>query len=211
MIPYCNLYNPSSNLANLHSFPVKEKEKTPPRSVQRPKSPLSAPAAAGATNLEFAGANNTRSESDDEEEEQQPERQIVPEATIQFYEEDIAEYRPGGYHPVQLGDTFNEKYEIVRKLGFGKFSTIWLAIDTTVERPVALKILKADSQGIELDVHEQETMNYAKSDDPNHVIGYLERFVHKGPNGDHVCLVFGRLGKGAVSGGERSPDAGRGW
>jgi hypothetical protein len=35
----------------------------------------------------------------------------------------------GGYHPVRIGDTYNNKYIIETKLGFGHFSTVWLASD----------------------------------------------------------------------------------
>ena len=35
----------------------------------------------------------------------------------------------GGYHPVRLGDLFNNRYSILRKLGWGHFSTVWLAWD----------------------------------------------------------------------------------
>jgi len=36
----------------------------------------------------------------------------------------------GGYHPVHLGDSFAEtRYTVVRKLGWGHFSTVWLAED----------------------------------------------------------------------------------
>jgi hypothetical protein len=39
-------------------------------------------------------------------------------------------YRPGGYHPVCLGDTFKKgRYKIYHKLGCGGFSTVWLAKD----------------------------------------------------------------------------------
>ena len=39
-------------------------------------------------------------------------------------------YRPGGFHPVHLGDTFKEgRYRVIHKLGHGGFSTIWLARD----------------------------------------------------------------------------------
>ena len=32
-----------------------------------------------------------------------------------------------GYHPVHLGDTFKDgTYEVVHKLGYGGFSTVWL-------------------------------------------------------------------------------------
>lgn len=41
-------------------------------------------------------------------------------------------YRPGGYHPVHFGDFLcNGRYEVVRKLGFGLSSTVWLARNTS--------------------------------------------------------------------------------
>ena len=40
------------------------------------------------------------------------------------------EYLPGGFHPVSLGDTFKDGiYRIIRKLGYGSFSTVWLVKD----------------------------------------------------------------------------------
>ncbi len=40
------------------------------------------------------------------------------------------DYRPGGYHPVLLGDIFNDgQYKAIRKLGEGSYSTVWLALD----------------------------------------------------------------------------------
>lgn len=38
----------------------------------------------------------------------------------------------GGYHPVKIGDRYNERYRIERKLGWGHFSTVWLASDRYV-------------------------------------------------------------------------------
>lgn len=41
-------------------------------------------------------------------------------------------YRKGGYHAVRPGDQFAEgRYIAQRKLGWGTFSTVWLAFDTT--------------------------------------------------------------------------------
>lgn len=45
-------------------------------------------------------------------------------------EEDLEDYRKGGYHSVAIGDKFsNGRYVIIRKLGWGHFSTVWLARD----------------------------------------------------------------------------------
>jgi non-specific serine/threonine protein kinase len=42
----------------------------------------------------------------------------------------VEDYRPGKFHPVDLGDRFkNGRYRILRKLGYGAYSTVWLARD----------------------------------------------------------------------------------
>ena len=42
----------------------------------------------------------------------------------------IETYYPGSYHPVHIGDVFNNgQYEVLRKLGYGSSSTVWLARD----------------------------------------------------------------------------------
>jgi len=42
----------------------------------------------------------------------------------------VEDYYPGGYHPVLLGDIFNNgQYKVIRKLGEGSFSTVWLSHD----------------------------------------------------------------------------------
>lgn len=38
-------------------------------------------------------------------------------------------YRPGGYHPVHLGDVHHQRYKAIHKLGYGTYSTVWLARD----------------------------------------------------------------------------------
>lgn len=49
-------------------------------------------------------------------------------------EEDIEDYRKGGYHPVELGNVFNGRYKVKSKLGWGHFSTVWLAHDLYVSK-----------------------------------------------------------------------------
>ena len=46
-------------------------------------------------------------------------------------DEGTEDYRRGGYHAVSIGDTFkNGCYVVQNKLGWGHFSTVWLAWDT---------------------------------------------------------------------------------
>lgn len=43
--------------------------------------------------------------------------------------EDVRQYVPGGYHPVDIGDIMDNgpvTYTVMHKLGHGGFSTVWL-------------------------------------------------------------------------------------
>lgn len=44
-------------------------------------------------------------------------------------EEELPDYRPDRFYPVQLGQVFGDRYQTIAKLGFGSSSTIWLARD----------------------------------------------------------------------------------
>lgn len=44
-------------------------------------------------------------------------------------EQEENNYEPGGYHPVEINDIFDDRYVVLRKLGFGHFSTVWLCRD----------------------------------------------------------------------------------
>jgi serine/threonine protein kinase len=47
----------------------------------------------------------------------------------------IESYRPGGFHPIHPGDTLGDsRYTIICKLGYGAFSTVWLADDNKYDR-----------------------------------------------------------------------------
>jgi serine/threonine-protein kinase SRPK3 len=56
-------------------------------------------------------------------------------------QEEALDYCPGGYHPLALGDLLAKgRYFCVRKLGWGQFSTVWLAWDSDQDRFVAIKV-----------------------------------------------------------------------
>lgn len=116
-------------------------------------------------------------------------------------EEDSEDYCKGGYHPVTIGEKFNNgKYTVVRKLGWGHFSTVWLSRDNTTGKHVALKVVRSAAHYTETAIDEikllQKIVN-AKPDHPGrkHVVSLLDSFEHKGPNGTHVCMVFEVLGE----------------
>lgn len=39
-------------------------------------------------------------------------------------------YKMGGYHPVHFYDVFDNRYTVLRKLGYGYNATVWLALDS---------------------------------------------------------------------------------
>ncbi|KAF7322181.1 Protein kinase [Mycena kentingensis (nom. inval.)] len=58
--------------------------------------------------------------------------------------EDPRGYKPGGLHPVHLGDKFSDgRYTVIRKLGHGASSTIWLVSDAKTSSYASLKIVSA--------------------------------------------------------------------
>jgi hypothetical protein len=59
-----------------------------------------------------------------------PTGQILPlPAEEKIEEETIPDFKPSRYYPVRIGDIFQERYQVIGKLGFGVSSTVWLARD----------------------------------------------------------------------------------
>ena len=116
-------------------------------------------------------------------------------------EEDSEDYCKGGYHPVQVGEQYKEgKYTVVRKLGWGHFSTVWLSKDNNTGKHVALKVVRSAAHYTETALDEIKLLNKvveANKDHPgrSHVVSLLDSFNHKGPHGTHVCMVFEVLGE----------------
>ncbi|KAJ5949845.1 Protein kinase dsk1 [Penicillium verhagenii] len=130
-----------------------------------------------------------------------PSTSSVDEVETTAEEEDSEDYCKGGYHPVQVGETYNNgRYVVVRKLGWGHFSTVWLSRDTTTGKHVALKVVRSAAHYTETAIDEIKLLNRiveAKPSHPGrkHVVSLLDSFEHKGPNGVHVCMVFEVLGE----------------
>jgi hypothetical protein len=122
-------------------------------------------------------------------------------------------YRPGGYHPVSIGDKFSNRYVVIEKLGWGHFSTVWRCYDLKTSTPdkaeyVALKIQKSASHYREAAIDEIELLNCIKTamvskpalleyppDFDHHIVNLVDSFDHLGRNGNHVCMAFEILGE----------------
>ncbi|XP_057859439.2 uncharacterized protein LOC131068288 [Cryptomeria japonica] len=104
----------------------------------------------------------------------------------------------GGYYSVEIGESFNRgRYVVQSKLGWGTFSTVWLAWDTQLNRYVALKITKGTARFREYANREIRFLKAIAKGDPEDnecVVKLLDNFIHSGPNGHHVCLVLELLG-----------------
>jgi serine/threonine protein kinase len=112
----------------------------------------------------------------------------IPEVDL----EDFEEYSVGGYHPTVIGATFcGGRYEVVHKLGFGGYSTIWLAKDKQLQRYVSLKILIAYefSKSTEAKILRRVHGDESSHPGPRFIPRLLDEFSINSPNGHHVCLV----------------------
>lgn len=108
------------------------------------------------------------------------------------------------------------RYVLVQKLGWGHFSTVWLAKDFKYGNYVAVKIMKSSPHYLEASYDEVEILQKVaqKAYDPEwikslrkyeplkttydrddcHVLNLLNSFLYKGPYGNHFCMVFEILG-----------------
>ncbi|KAG7087532.1 hypothetical protein E1B28_013491 [Marasmius oreades] len=108
--------------------------------------------------------------------------------------ESCERYCPGVYHPLNIGDILNSRYHIVNKLGFGTYSTVWLARDQSTSKYVAVKIPVANEtcQGAERHILRLLSARESPFETSRHrdIFPFLlDEFQVVGPNGTHRCLV----------------------
>ena len=136
-------------------------------------------------------------------------------------DEGLEDYKIDGYHPVHIGEILLERYVIMQKLGYGHFSTAWLALDSKYGNYVAIKIQKSEERYIwaaydeveilqELAKHyfdkewinslkeyyknEPEKLKNIEKKENSHVVQLLNSFIYYGQNGKHFCMVFEVMG-----------------
>ncbi|KAG1652904.1 hypothetical protein FOA52_015926 [Chlamydomonas sp. UWO 241] len=108
-------------------------------------------------------------------------------------------YKKGGYHPVSVGQEYNGgRYTVLRKLGWGHFSTVWLVLDRDNPGTYgAMKVQKSATHYTEAARDEITLLRQIATGDPDdamHCCRLTDSFEHSGPHGRHVCMVFEVLG-----------------
>jgi serine/threonine-protein kinase SRPK3 len=135
-------------------------------------------------------------------------------------DEGMPDYKIGGYHCMHVGEVLVSRYVIIQKLGWGHFSTVWLAKDINYNTYVALKIQRSASQYLEAAFDEVEILDqcssywmktewldslksyYGKNPEKLknitgndcYCVQLLNCFLHHGPHGKHFVTVFEILG-----------------
>eukprot|EP00397_Hematodinium_sp_SG-2012_P001326 GEMP01001327.1.p1 GENE.GEMP01001327.1~~GEMP01001327.1.p1 ORF type:complete len:884 (+),score=266.16 GEMP01001327.1:87-2654(+) len=130
-------------------------------------------------------------------------------------------YRKGGYHVVCSGEVYNNRYKVLHKLGWGHFSTVWLCQDLEYHTLVAMKVQKSAQHYTEAAYDEIELLAMAAKNAQNKewkdtfitrrlgpaatsenftgTVELLHYFVHEGPNGTHVCMIFEVMGPNVLA------------
>ena len=136
-------------------------------------------------------------------------------------DEGLSDYKISGYHPVHIGEILLNRYIILQKLGWGNYSTTWMALDTKHKNYVAIKIQKSAQQNInaaydeveiltEIEKHindedwikslnkywenNPEKLKKGNIKDHTQILHLLNSFIYHGQNGKHFCLVFEIMG-----------------
>lgn len=120
-------------------------------------------------------------------------------ASYDEHQENPADYGIGGYYSVEIGEIFVDRYQVVRKLGWGHFSTVWLCWDMEKGHFVALKVVKSAEIFTETALDEIKLLKCVRDSDPKdpkreRVVHLIDDFRISGVNGEHVCMVLEVLG-----------------
>ena len=122
----------------------------------------------------------------------------------------------------RYSELLDSKYLILKKLGWGHFSTVWLAFNLADKKLYALKIQKSNKKYLE-SAYDEEAIckvlaeNYQKSEwtkslrqyfknptlqaakEHNHCLQIYDWFNHHGSQGKHFTMAFEVLGKNLLA------------
>lgn len=107
-------------------------------------------------------------------------------------------YSPGGFHPVRIGELHSNRYLVIRKLGYGISSTVWLVLHVNRKKYYAMKVLSAEYGGVDGPILEDVVLHCLRAGEHSgkkFTLQLVDRFGTIGPNGVHICLVSAVMGE----------------
>ncbi|EXJ79988.1 CMGC/SRPK protein kinase [Capronia epimyces CBS 606.96] len=104
---------------------------------------------------------------------------LIPAETL-FEEETLPFYEPQQYYPVHIGDVYQSKYQVVGKLGYGAYSTVWLCRDLCKFPDATLREFK---------IYEHLSSLVSSHPGQSLIRGLCGTFELHGPSGKHQCLL----------------------
>lgn len=117
---------------------------------------------------------------------------------------DLPANQNGGFYPATLGNKLNATCTIVRKLGWGQHSSVWLARHggEHESRYVAAKILSAHATQVQLQLSDElgflqsvrDMSRESRHPGRAHIVALLDNFEVSSTQGRHLCLVHEPMG-----------------
>ncbi|KAK7398405.1 hypothetical protein QQX98_012223 [Neonectria punicea] len=117
-------------------------------------------------------------------------------------EEELPAYEARDFYPVKLGEVFQDRYQVVAKLGFGTGSTVWLCRELQSENYFTLKVCinrpssdpssQADTEAAVSEILSQ--VNEADHPGKHFLRLIVDDFTVNGPHGPHRCFIYKALG-----------------
>ncbi|KAJ7452901.1 kinase-like domain-containing protein [Mycena latifolia] len=108
--------------------------------------------------------------------------------------EEPTRYGPGGLYPVKMGDilgpeTSPRQYKVFAKLGWGTYSTVWLARDLIARNTVSMKFLEASDSPNSDEAQILNRLRAPSGSEPAPVLQIIASFTLRSANGVHQVIV----------------------
>ncbi|KAL3422803.1 hypothetical protein PVAG01_04550 [Phlyctema vagabunda] len=110
-------------------------------------------------------------------------------------EETLGSYEADRYYPVHIGELFENRYQVIGKLGFGSQSTVWLCRDLVKHKYVTVKVYSTiTTQGAQEERVYARLKSKVDLSETGTIRDLLDIFELPGAKGKHVCIVHKVLG-----------------
>lgn len=134
---------------------------------------------------------------------------VIPTKTVIHHtiDEGTIAYQEGGFCRITPGEILHDRYKVLRKIGYGKFSTVWAAVDMVSGTLRAIKISRSNPEDWNVARNEYDVMckihskvselfsDSFPSIEALPLQAVYDVFRHPAPpNSKHVCLVVEFLG-----------------